>query len=186
MKVFMPAASGHLHIKRAVKAYQGASLTRVSELDFLRIEAQLDRAAQASPSDPWPHELWARLLAEQGHLARAIAQQRQAVHKNPHDWTGHRDLARLLAGQARRSKSEQGFKSAIQTMQRALQCYPTKPDLHEEIADMYALQHSWADAVAHYKKALDYDQAKQLDAKFQWPSRHRREVQDKLEAAQRR
>ena len=51
---------------------------------------------------------------------------------------------------------------------------------------MYALEHSWADAVAHYKKALDYDQAKKLDAKFQWPIQHRRDVEGKLDAAQRR
>lgn len=179
VKVFIPAATEHRHIQRA-------SSMSAEGLDYLGIEAQLDQAAQALPSDPWPHSLSARILAERGYLERAINQQRQAVDKNPHDWTGHFDLARLLAQQARGSESEQSWKSALQAMHEALQCYPSKPDLHEELADMYAERQNWAAAVEHYQQALDYDQAKELDAKYQWPSRHRGEVQDKLKAARKR
>ena len=100
--------------------------------------------------------------------------------KSPHDWTGHFDLARLLTAQARRTKSEQKWSLAIQAMHTALRCYPTKPQLHEELADMYAQRENWAAAAEHYQQALDYDQAKQLDAKYQWPRLHRREVQEKL------
>ena len=179
VKVFVPAASEQIHLERAMRAYRAKGATRT-------IQAQLDQAASALPSDPWPHTLSASILAERGHLERAINQQRRAVYKNPHDWTGHFDLARLLAEQARRTKSEQGSKSAIQAMHRALQCYPTKPKLHEELADIYAEQRNWPDAAEHYKQALDYDQAKKLDAKYQWPMQHRREVQDKLTDARKR
>ena len=74
----------------------------------------------------------------------------------------------------------------MQAMHRPLQCYPTSPTLHEELADMYAERSKWVDAVEHYKQALKYDQAKKLDAKYQWPIEHRPDVQDKLDAAQRR
>ncbi|MCK4849793.1 MAG: O-antigen ligase family protein [Phycisphaerae bacterium] len=187
LKVFVPAASEHLHIRRAVKAYRDRPAPEIwYSLDFYGIEAELAGAVSALPSDPWPHTFWATILAERGHLERAISQQHRAVAKNPHDWTGHFDLAGLLAEQARRSEKQQGWASAIQAMHRALQCYPTKPQLHEELADMYAEQRNWPDAAEHYRQALDYDQAKELDAKFQWPIRHRREVQDKLTAARKR
>ena len=177
--VFMPAASEQRHLDRATQAYRAKEPTSL-------IQAELAGAARSLSDDPWPNALAARVLAERGLLERAIIQQQQAVAKSPHDWTGHFDLARLLAEEARRSEKQQGWTLAIEAMQRALQCYPTKPELHEELANMYAEQRNWADAVEHYKRALDYDRAKKLDAKYQWPIEYRLEVQDKLDAAQRR
>ena len=177
--VFVPAATEELHLTRAVKTYRVSS-GEMGGLHLLGIEAELERAERAAPSDPWPNTLSARILAQTGSIEKAVFQQRLAVGKSPHDWTARFDLARLLAQDARRSGKQEKWPPAIEAMTQALKCYPSSPVLHENLADMYAEQSNWAEAAEHYKQALDYDQAKKLDFNYQWPSKHRQQVEYKL------
>ena len=175
--VFTPAASEQLRLREAMQAYRSGRSPKI-------VEAMLNRAARALPSDPWPHAFSARVLAEGGFLERAVAQQRHAVAKNPQEWTAHSDLAKLLAEQDRRSASQQGGASAIRAMYQALERHPTSAVLHEYLGFLYAEQRDWANAAKHYKRALDCDEDKKLDRNHQWPDEHRRQVEEKLETVQ--
>ena len=175
--ILVPAATEQIHLGRAVRAYQGRWPTEVVELE-------LTRAARVLPSDPRPHAVLGEVLAERGFIDRAVAQQRQAVQKNPPDWTNKLDLARLLAEQARRSDDRQYWDAAVKTMYQAIECYPTSPVLHEYLADLYGRQQDWANAAEHYEQALDFNEAKKIDPNYQWPEVQRRQVEAKLRIAQ--
>ena len=175
--ILTPAVSEQLHLSEATQAYRSGRSSKI-------IEAALDRAARALPSDPWPHTFSARVLAERGLFERSVAQQRQAVDRNAQDWTARFDLAKLLAEQARRSASHQKWASAIQSMYQALERHPTSAVLHEYLGNLYTEQQDWASAANHYERALDCDEDKKLDRNHQWPDEHRRQVEEKLKAVQ--
>ena len=94
-------------------------------------------------------------------------------------------MPKLLAEQARRSESKQGWTSAIQAMYQALERHPTSPALHEYLGYLYAEQQDWVSAAKHYKRALGFDEDKKLDPNHQWPDEHRRRVKEKLKAVER-
>ena len=177
--ILIPAVTEQNHLTRAVRVYQDKWPTKV-------VESELTQAARALPSDPRPHTVLAGILAERGFIERAIVQQRQAVAKNPQDWTSRLDLAKLLAEQANRSGDEQLRQSAILTIYQAIKCYPTSPDLHEGLADLFRHQRDWSNAAKHYEQALEFDEAKNIDPNYQWPEEHRLKVQTKLRSIQAR
>ena len=93
--ILVPAAAEEIHINRALRAYRSGWPAEV-------VESELVLATRDLPSDPRPHTVWAEILAERGFIDRAIAQQRQAIDKNPCDWASKSDLARLLEEKAKR------------------------------------------------------------------------------------
>ena len=175
--ILVPAVSEQTHLGRAVRAYRSGWPINIAE-------SELTQAAQVLPSDPRPHTVLAGILAERGFIDRAIAQQRQAVRKNPDDWTIKFDLAKLLAEQAKRTADKQLAESAISTMYQAIQCYPTSPDLHEYLADLYGQQQDWPNADEHYQQALYFNEAKKIDPNYQWPEEYRQKVEAKLHSVQ--
>lgn len=174
--ILLPAVRETRHLTIAGEAYRLGAPAR-------EVDKQLRQAAQALPSDPWPHTFAARILAEQGLLDQAIQRQRQAVDLSPADWTARAYLADLLTERARRSSESGDWDAANMAFRNALECYPTSPGLCESAADAYAEQQNWAAAVEYYEKALHFDQAKKLDPNHQWPADHRGQVQAKLSAA---
>ena len=174
--ILLPAVRQAKHLDDAMAAYRLGAKAKLIGLD-------LNQAAEALPSDPWPDIFAARVLAERGLLDRAIQHQRRAVSLSPHDWTVRGHLADLLALRAAGTSADKDWITANTAFRRAIACYPTSTRLHESFADAYAQQNNWSAAVEHYQEALKFDEAKKIDAKYQWPPDKRRQVQSKLQEA---
>ena len=174
--LLLPAVRQAKHLDNATAAYRIGSKAEL-------IESDLKQAARALPGDPWPDVFAARVLAERGQLDKAIEHQRRAASLSPHDWVVRGQIAELLTERASRSSDAGDWVAANTAYRMALRCYPSSTQLHESFADAYARQDNWAAAAEHYRKALQFDEAKEIDPNYQWPPRTRREVQVKLQEA---
>lgn len=113
----------------------------------------LETAVNLSPENTaWRTEL-ARLQADQGNHAAAIAQLRLAV-------AGPRPAAAAWVALARTQRDAGDVQAAEATLEKALEQQPNAHVIHQEMARLLTEQGRWIEALAAYNGALRYaDQA---------------------------
>jgi len=158
--VVLPLATVLLAATATVNHYRTAQAVRAMLIEGARYEAahQFDRALQLfedasrrDPLDERPHDQLGTLYLAQRNYDQAIREFEEAVRLGiPDDPESH-----LRLGLAYRLKGD--LAKAQQNFEAALGKDPQTADAQMLLADLYAEQKLYADAIAHYQQALQFE-----------------------------
>lgn len=150
--------------------------------------ALYEAAMRADPLDPTaPLELAFAHAGSGGDLSEALQYLNEAIRRDPQQAGLYRSRAQLHEMSFWRTGAMTDLVGAVGSARRLVSMYPESPDDHLFLADLLA-RHLDADeeestleeAIVHYQRALELDEARHPTELRRWPASRRRAVEEKL------
>ncbi|MBI5866056.1 MAG: tetratricopeptide repeat protein [Planctomycetes bacterium] len=107
----------------------------------------LEAAIAAAPNHPGAHSAYAQALLLVGRQADARPVLEKAIELNPRDWRSHTNLAGILV--------ERDLSAALSHAQAAVDIEPNDVTARLNLAEMLATAHRAAEAIPHFKAAME-------------------------------
>lgn len=157
-----------------------------------------EAAAEADPLDPTPLTEWASWAAHADGvpgLDKALNCLRMAQNRDPQDRGIYRSQWRVLELRYDAARNPADFLRAVAAAEKALELYPQSPDGHVDLARLLARAASemrpdpasgvpgcdWlADAIQHYRQALELDAARPWYEIRRWHKDRRMQIEGRL------
>ena len=125
------------------------ALERLNRGQYKEALESIDRALELKPDGYELHNLRGLILYTAGEPANALTEYRRTLELNNYFTDAHNNAGAALASLGRPDEALAEFQLVLKDPR-----YPAREKVHVNMADVYAAESNWEEAVAEYRRAL--------------------------------